>query len=117
MLTVRCWFLCAEGFDVYSPACTLDGIVYFFGTSGLHSFEPATGAWEALPSPPDLEATISAPAVAAHKGRVWVMGGTGAPPEQNQTGSFAYEPRGRVWSRGPELPASLAWCAITLLLS
>ena len=39
------------------------------------------------------------------------MGGTGTPPNQNQTGSFAYEPRERVWSRGPELPASLAWCA------
>ena len=108
-----------EGMDVYSPACSLNDVIYFFGASGLLSFEPVSKKWTALPSPPDLEGTIASPAVAAHKGRVWVMGGTSSPEHENRFGknrinAFAYDPQGQPgqeWSRGPDLPASVAWGA------
>ena len=108
-----------EAMDVYSPACSLNDVIYFFGASGLLSFEPASKTWTALPSPPDLGGTIASPAVAAHKGRVWVMGGTSSPEHEKRFGknrveTFAFDPQGQSgqeWSRGPDLPASVAWGA------
>lgn len=48
--------------------------------------------------------------MAAHRGRIWVMGGTGT-TEKNHTAAWIFDPDAVTWSRGPELPCSLSWGA------
>ena len=48
--------------------------------------------------------------MATHRGRVWVMGGTGA-SQKNHTETWIFDPNATSWSRGPDLPCSLSWGA------
>ena len=110
------------GFDVYSPACCLGGKIFFFGSGGDHpkkngvghglvSFDPTSGKWdETIPPPPGLGFPCSAPAVATHRGKVWVMGGTGG-SERNNLKTWSFDPANYSWGAGPDLPASVAWGA------
>ena len=48
--------------------------------------------------------------MATHRGRIWVMGGTGI-SEKNHTETWIFDPDAVSWSRGPQLPCSLSWGA------
>ena len=54
----------------------LEDKIYLAGRHGLAVFDPATQQWNKLPAKPG-GGGFSSPAVAAHRGAVWVIGGSG----------------------------------------
>ncbi len=122
-----------------AAGCVIDGVIYVANMqTGLMSFDPKAGTWEAnLPKPPGGGAP-SAPLVAAHKGEVWMIGGYGdrivveeLPPASQPAGAknppkprtvtkriplnpratWHYNPKTRTWAAGPDLPGPRCWGA------
>ncbi|MFH1568405.1 MAG: hypothetical protein ABIL09_10460 [Gemmatimonadota bacterium] len=86
-----------------ADGCVLDGLLYCIGRPGLLAFDPGQGRW--LQDLPQLPEPPQAPQVAAHRGRIWVMGGS------RRRSTHLYDPRQRTWCDGPELPTDQAWGA------
>jgi hypothetical protein len=96
----------------YEPAAVQTrGKVYVFGgftTQDLHAtthaaaFDPATGAWAALPG---LPAAVTHAGIAATPDAIWIAGGfTGNHPGQATSAVWRFDLASRTWSPGPLLP-------------
>lgn len=71
--------------------------------ASVHVFDPAAGAWSALPDLPVARSHITASAL-VRDGRLVVLGGT----ENGNVASddvFSFDPQARQWVRLPSLPA------------
>ena len=87
-----------------SASCVLDEKIFIVGPGGAFSFEPSSGAWDALPPIPGMDGGgVGSAQVAAHNGCVWVMGGGGGGLV------WSFDPSTREWSAGPELPTAQSW--------
>jgi hypothetical protein len=80
---------------------TLDGIGYIIGQDGCFSFAPATGEWKELPSFPGGD--LTAPHVAAHKGKVW------AATDHTSDATAFFSPETQEWTVGPTAPTANGW--------
>ena len=85
---------------------TLDGIGYIIGQDGCFSFAPASGEWKELPSFPGGD--LTAPHVAAHKGRdgrdkVWVA------TDHTSDATALFSPETQEWTVGPTAPTANGW--------
>ena len=87
--------------------CVLNGKIYLAGAHGLAAFDPTSQQWGAPTRPPlpAVAAGFSSPAVAAHRGAIWIIGGSGS------TEVWSFNPDSDEWAAGPSLPTSLAWGA------
>ncbi len=80
---------------------TLDGVCYIVGQDGCFSFTPATGDWAELPSFPGGD--LTAPHVAAHKGKVWVA------MDNSSDATAFFSPETQEWTVGPTAPTANGW--------
>ena len=87
--------------------CVLNGKIYLAGAHGLAAFDPTSQQWGAPTRPPlpAVAAGFSSPAIAAHGGAIWIIGGSGS------TEVWSFNPDSDEWAAGPSLPTSLAWGA------
>lgn len=86
-----------------AAGCVLDGVLYVVSRAGFLAFDPHAGGWDvSLPQPADPP---QAAQVAAHEGRVWVMGGS------RRRDTTIYDPAARTWTAGPGLPCDNSWGA------
>ena len=87
--------------------CVLEGIIYCISIDGVFAFDTSNGCWDdALPQPGTIG---QGPLAAAYQGEVWLIGGY----EDQQV--RCYNPKDRVWRRGPDLPAEQAWGAAIVM--
>lgn len=83
--------------------CVLNGQIYCISRNGFLRLNPETGAWDT--DLPQLDASPQAAQVAAHDGKVWVMGGS------RRKDTHVFDPESGVWSDGPALPTDNSWGA------
>lgn len=88
-------------------AAVIDGWIYVAGGFGgeemVDRFDPASGTWEELP---DLLAGVNHPAVTAHGGVLYVIGGyakTGPATDE----VWAYDPAAGDWTQRASLPEKI----------
>jgi hypothetical protein len=86
-----------------ADACVLDDVVYIMNQVAFLAFDATTGEWNL--DLPQLATSPQAAQVAAHRGEVWVMGGS------RRRDTNIYNPVANTWRRGPDLPCDNSWGA------
>lgn len=78
----------------------LQDVIYCISKEAGYSYDVKKRAWDEIPP---LWNMPQAAQVAAHDGKIWVLGGV------HTKRTFCYDPQSGQWKPGPELPTEQSW--------